>query len=105
MAITALGGDNGTGTGRGADGNLTFGAVTGAVTGANSLQLDVGAGTVTFTGAVGAVQLGQITIQNARNVSFDSTLSATKFVQNASVPQGEFMQMTIKTAPLLSMGR
>jgi len=88
VSITALGGDNGTGTGRGADGNLTFGAVTGAVGGANSLQLDVGAGTVTFSGAVGTTQLGQITIQNARNVTFSSTLSATKFVQNGSVPEG-----------------
>jgi hypothetical protein len=88
VSITALGGDNGTGTGRGADGNLAFGAVTGAVTGANSLQLDVGAGTVTFSGAVGTTQLGQITIQNARNVTFSSTLSATKFVQNGSVPEG-----------------
>jgi hypothetical protein len=84
-----LGGNNGTaGTGRGADGNLTFGAVTGAVAGANSLQLDVGAGTVTFNGAVGTTRLGQITIQNARNVTFGSTLSADKFVQNASVPVG-----------------
>ncbi|NBS06478.1 MAG: filamentous hemagglutinin N-terminal domain-containing protein [Verrucomicrobia bacterium] len=90
LPVTALGGANGTGTGRGADGNLTFNAVNGQAAGVNSLKLDVGAGTVTFNGAVGTalIPLGQITIQNAQNVTFGSTLSATKFVQNASVPVG-----------------
>jgi hypothetical protein len=90
VAFIAVGGNNGTaGTGRGADGNLTFtGSVNGATAGANSLEIDVAAGTVTFQGAVGGTRLGQVTIQNAKNVSFGSTFAADKFVQNASVPVG-----------------
>jgi filamentous hemagglutinin family protein len=89
VAFIAVGGNNGTGTGRGADGNLFFsGAVNGAVAGANSLEIDVAAGTVTFQGAVGGTRLGQVTIQNAKDVSFGSTFAADKFVQNASVPVG-----------------
>ncbi|HTL68934.1 MAG TPA: hypothetical protein VL200_14820 [Lacunisphaera sp.] len=61
-------------------GNIAFNST---LTGSQNLSLTAGTGDITFTGAVGATRLGNVTINSAGNVTASSSFSASTITQSA----------------------
>ncbi|MBK8063876.1 MAG: S-layer family protein [Betaproteobacteria bacterium] len=74
-----------TGSSATAGNNIVFaGTVTGSSAGAQNLSLNAGTGgDISFAGAVGSTRLGNLSIANANDVLFNSTVGVTTVVQSA----------------------